>query len=370
MQDRESQRLISLAGPLLTGALKGESRESTAQGGITLDQVRSALAAAISTDGEKTTDTALIAADLAIAQATSAVKAAREAGNPQLSIEQRSSLEAIVCVTGRPSMRYRDGMVQQPIGDATANERWLTMLGRSRADINSRSASVGRVGLTTAGGVLPLGTAWRVGRDLVVTNKHVAIDLVANSDAPIASWKLDAARPSVVEFGCFDNTADPLTTSITEFVYCSESEDADLALLRVKSERALPAPLAIEWSVDVLGQTVDQTFKGRDVYIVGHPYVETTTAVEAAIFVRADGLKRCAPGQVMTLNASGPGFEHDCSTLAGNSGSCIFTTDTHKVVGLHVGGRGVNDITRIAKANVALAMGRLSQGQFAELVKS
>lgn len=32
-------------------------------------------------------------------------------------------------------------------------------------------------------------------------------------------------------------------------------------------------------------------------------------------------------------------FQHDCSTLGGNSGSCIVNLETHRIVGLHFGGR-------------------------------
>jgi hypothetical protein len=371
MNDRDLQRLIELAAPHLIGARAQDARESAAAGQtVPADRLRTALAAAISPVDTAPDGAALTAADRAISDATAAVRAVQEAKTAvRISDEQRSSLEAIVYVTGRPAMWYFDGRVQPPSGDAAANQHWITMLGLERDDINKRSQSVGRVGLVAARGVVPLGTGWRVAKDLVVTNRHVAARLMANAGDPVSAWTIGAEVQAIVEFGCTDRSADRQDTRVTEFVYCRESQNLDLALLRIATDRAVPEPLPLEWRIDMLGKASDGHFMGRDVYVVGHPYDDTSTGPAARVFVRADGLKRCSPGKVRSLAGSGPEFEHDCSTLSGNSGSCVFTADTHKVVGLHVGGRPADFQTGLASANVALALGRLSKGDFADLTK-
>ena len=49
-------------------------------------------------------------------------------------------------------------------------------------------------------------------------------------------------------------------------------------------------------------------------------------------------MKRVQPGFVVDAD-NWEQFTHGCSTLAGSSGSCVVSLSTGVVVGLHVGGR-------------------------------
>ena len=57
------------------------------------------------------------------------------------------------------------------------------------------------------------------------------------------------------------------------------------------------------------------------------------------IFADIYNVKRLQPGEIS--GAAPASFEllHDCSTLGGNSGSPVVDLETHRVLGLHVGGR-------------------------------
>jgi len=48
--------------------------------------------------------------------------------------------------------------------------------------------------------------------------------------------------------------------------------------------------------------------------------------------------KRIAPGRVASIDAVQRLLTHDCSTLGGNSGSCVVDLSTNSVIGLHFGG--------------------------------
>jgi V8-like Glu-specific endopeptidase len=62
-------------------------------------------------------------------------------------------------------------------------------------------------------------------------------------------------------------------------------------------------------------------------------------------------------------------FEHDCSTLGGNSGSCVLSVGGHVVVGLHYAGLDVDAAGR-GSANVALALSRLGSHPGAQLLRA
>ena len=57
------------------------------------------------------------------------------------------------------------------------------------------------------------------------------------------------------------------------------------------------------------------------------------------IFANVFNVKRLQPGEIRTVFDQRHILEHDCSTLGGNSGSCVVDLETKQVVGLHYGGR-------------------------------
>ena len=64
------------------------------------------------------------------------------------------------------------------------------------------------------------------------------------------------------------------------------------------------------------------------------------------IFGEIFEVKRLQPGEMTGL--TGKVFKHDCSTLGGNSGSCVVDLETHQVLGLHFGGRYLEGNTAVA----------------------
>jgi hypothetical protein len=289
-----------------------------------------------------------------------------------------ASLEAIIQVTGRPAMRYSDGRVEMPPSGLGENDRWRVLVATARSKINKVSASVGRIAVSRPGAADEhAGTAWRLGDDLVVTNRHVARELAGEPSAASRTWKIDAVKWVFVDFAVTDNAASTQRFAIGEIAYCAEEEDVDFAVLRFASAgAALPPALTMDWTPAALGgdrpgaAREPPHFRGEEIYVVGHPYRQRGSEAIAAVFGEADGCKRCSPGTVVSINASRPIFEHDCSTLGGNSGSCVFTVERHAVIGLHFGARSVDDVTGRGTTNLALALSQLGTHRAAEILRT
>jgi hypothetical protein len=318
----------------------------------------------------------------AVARARSAlarIKGGASANN--LADQDISALELIVLTVGRPAVRFRNGRVETPDNSLADNSRWYVLVGTQREKINGISSRVGRIACSHGAPYPVLGTGWRLGPDLVVTNRHVAHHLVSKPDDPSETWKIDPAKAPFVDFAYTDATSGPVSARIKEMVFCAPKPDAvDLAVLRIEiGSSAVPPPVSINWSEQALGRDLPAAdgaapvFQGMEVYAVGHPYRTQGTAQTEGVFGQADGRKRWAPGLVTKIDTGRPIFLHDSSTLTGNSGSCIVSTGTadHAAVGLHFGGKEMSGSrgTGLGSTNYAVAFARLGDHPAVQYLK-
>lgn len=295
-----------------------------------------------------------------------------------LSDDEMASLEVIVQVIGRPALRYVDGKVQPPTTDTAQNERWHVFVVIARKQIDAVSASVARLGLRRSDGVEEhLGTAWRLGDDLLVTNRHVVRPLVLDKSVPCAEWRLDPGRPCIADFSMTDHQASASRRCVVaSLAYCATEPAVDVAVLRLAvSAVVAPQALTLDFDSAALGRTVvgdsgPAHFEGEEIYVVGHPLQRLPTSDTLKVFGDADGRKRCSPGRTTAISTSGPVFEHDCSTLRGNSGSAVLTVRTHCVVGLHMGGHGANAAGTTGVANDAVAFANLGSHALAHVLRT
>jgi hypothetical protein len=266
----------------------------------------------------------------------------------RLTDDDVSALELIVETIGRPALRYRSGRVETPPNRLGDNSRWFVLVATQRKEINELSSRVGRVACQRGSASPVLGTGWRLAEDLVITNRHVASELATDRNAPPETWTIDAAKSPFIDFAYTDDAAAIAPYAITELVYCAKKGDIDLAVLRITANNdPLPPPIAIEWERVAVGRNIPDAsgeahhFQGGEVYAVGHPYQLQANAAIRGVFGQADGRKRWSPGLVTKIETEQPLMWHDCSTLGGNSGSCIVAIGArgHAAVGLHFGGR-------------------------------
>ena len=350
--------LVDLAAGLLA---RGGGLQSADGGGAIdderlVDAVRAAIeAAAEPVPGAEDESLRRAAARRVVAGARAAIREVAEGRSASnLTDEQRANLEAIVHVIGRPAVPYARCHVGLPPVELGENERWIVLINAFRGDINRVSQSVARMELADVSGPGGfLGTGWRTAVNLLVTNRHVIHPLVANASDSPASWAFKPDARIALDFcATADSHSQRLLTSAA-VVHCAPEPDIDLAVLRIGDAAAAVPALSIDWSSDSAPQV------GGEVYIVGHPYRDVESVASQLVFGRSDGAKRWAPGEITSVAGCAPVFEHDCSTLGGNSGSCVFDMQMHTVVGLHVGGRNVNDATSRGEANIAVRLAAL-----------
>ncbi|MFF1494689.1 trypsin-like serine peptidase [Streptomyces sp. NPDC058304] len=238
-------------------------------------------------------------------------------------------VEAIVLLEGRPALLIQGQDFPTQQGD------WVVLEGQ-RAAIRESIARVGRVEVTGHASLDWLGTAFLVGPDVVMTNRHVAVEFATGDGAgwtfrPGMSARLDLAEELAAVPG--DGS---LEFAVTEVV--GIHPDVDMALLRIDTARgggarATPVAVAADPPADV---------PGRPVYVIGYPAEDGRRNEPEAmrrIFMDVYNVKRLQPGTTTGLVPGELTVKHDCSTLGGNSGSPVFDLVDHRVLGLHYGGR-------------------------------
>ncbi|WP_149183725.1 serine protease [Streptomyces sp. TRM49041] len=243
--------------------------------------------------------------------------------------DESFGLEAIVLLEGRPALLVQDSDFPPQEGD------WAVLNGQ-RAAIRESLARVGRVDVSGHVSLDWVGTAFLVGRDVVMTNRHVAVEF-ARGDG--AGWTfqpgLGAAMDLSREYGALPG-AGGLTYAVTEVV--GVHQGVDMALLRVAPApggQPLPTPLAV-------AADAPADLPGHPVYVVGHPAWDGRRNEPESmrrIFMDIYNVKRLQPGTANQLLPDRMVMTHDCSTLGGNSGSPVFDLTDHRVLGLHFGGR-------------------------------
>lgn len=361
----KAHRLVELAKQLME---RGGSLESgAASGPISDERLTEAIAKRIAErtpEGELETELAPVPAiserikdraRKALDRATSGVSG--------LDDSDLASLEVIVRLVGRPALRFPGGHLEAPDDIGGENVLWQVLIATDYQTINKLSRSVGRIDLEPPGSpVEPIGTGWRIGSNLIVTNRHVLRRLVQDPNSPIDEWLIDPAIPAIIDFDA-DNPNSTERTSIATVGWCS-NDKLDIAVLVLRnSSTAFPDPLPLRWEASDLGRTIDSdgaaSFQGKQIYVIGYPYVSEVTSPTSQVFGKADGTQRFAPGFATAMESAKPIFEHDCSTLGGNSGSPVFSVDYHAVVGLHFGAEGaVGDGT--GTSNDAIALSKLT----------
>ena len=260
-----------------------------------------------------------------------------------LTSNEMQGLEAIVLVLGRPAI-----LIQH--GDYLAQPEPWDILEPEHAHLKQKFPSVGRIEISQDG-LLPqeIGTGFLVAPDVVMTNRHVAkaiLDLNGGSFRNGLTPQIDFLRES--------GNPGKAVFALTEIIGIHDDDAIDLALLRVSSDspEGVPLPPPITLAADP-----PDTSKKRVVYVVGYPATDnggvTPPAVLRDIFGDIVRVKRLAPGMLMKME-NDKQFDHDCSTLGGNSGSCVVDLDKDLVIGLHF--QGV-----FKQANTAVALWELKK---------
>lgn len=244
-----------------------------------------------------------------------------------LTASQKTGLEAIVFLTHRPAILVQhQTFLQVP-------QEWQ-ILNTLRDGINKTIQSVGRIEVSGHPNFDWLGTGFLVAEDVVMTNRHVAMEFTMGS---LGNWQFKPGMAGQIdykeEFGVLEHAEFRFTEVI------GIHEVYDLALLRVEHMRGpgvfVPSPLSI-------AARPPEIIDGRTVFACGYPASDSRRndpREMIRIFSNIFDVKRIQPGELRRFDSYQNVVMHDCSTLGGNSGSCIVDLETNQVLGLHFGGR-------------------------------
>ena len=255
-------------------------------------------------------------------------KLKHEGASAKLDPSEKLGLEAIILVTGRPALLIQNGAFFPPPED------WKE-LETHRTTIQSLFPSIGRIEVKGHPDFEWIGTGFLVADDVIMTNRHVALEF-SREDRARRTWKFAVGMTASIDYNEELGATNPFEFALTGVIGVHDKHD--MALLQVakksRTRRKAPEPLAVDKSA--------KAKKGRKVYVVGYPASDSRRndpEVMRRIFANIYDVKRLQPGQLTAVTAAKIELNHDCSTLGGNSGSCVIDLETHKVVGLHFGGR-------------------------------
>jgi S1-C subfamily serine protease len=181
----------------------------------------------------------------------------------------------------------------------------------------------------------PIGTGFIAAPGIIATNKHVA--------EQFAKWD-EQGRGEIREaFSIRINFTKeaPSCHSVDDIVPISSKpilvhQHYDVALFTIDNSL----------SREVLPIATEETYaEGEVVAIIGYPARDSRSPrnEQENIFLSEDGrppalflVKRLQPGEIMRLDQDDPSeFDHDASTLGGNSGSPVVRLSDGAVIGLH-----------------------------------
>ena len=205
-----------------------------------------------------------------------------------------------------------------------------------RERIEKTFPSIGRIDITERRRYE--GTGFVVGKNLVMTNRHVAqifTEGVGRQRVRLQPWgsEIDFAEaPSAEEAEGYE-----LIEPIMIHPYW------DMALFRAD----LPDLPTLKISTATYESLL---WRNQDVVVIGYPAHDSRNGLQAQqdVFGNEYEVKRIAPGRITQrqrrissrwLRSPVPALAHDASTLGGNSGSAILNVEDGTVAGLHFAGR-------------------------------
>src|SRR5262249_14580855 len=155
----------------------------------------------------------------------------------EISDQEQSGLEAIILLAGRPAILIQEGNFMEP-------PKLWARLNDARAQIKESIRRVGRIEVSNNPNFEWLGTGFLAGKDVVITNRHVAVEF--SRQASDRSWTFRAPMGASVNMLAELGSESSLTFRVAEIV--GIHEEHDMAVLRVDQTSGpdkLPDPLTI-----------------------------------------------------------------------------------------------------------------------------
>jgi endonuclease G len=249
-----------------------------------------------------------------------------------ISPDEAFGLEAIVLPDKRPVV-----FIHNNAFDTVLMDEWVHL---NKPEVHARLEkwfpSIGRIELPMTPDIPYGGTGFVVGRNLLMTNRHVARRFSEGLGLNVTYF----AGHSAIDFQREEGMPEPPASAWLQIVRVRMIHPFwDMALLEVDGlpPTAKPIPMSVQ---------PPEAFEGKDVVVVGYPMRDyrNDLDVQDRVFARKYGVKRMQPGKgrqgasVESFGHPVDAMTHDSSTLGGNSGSAVIEVATGTVIGLHFGG--------------------------------
>ena len=258
---------------------------------------------------------------------------------------EMDALEAIILPAERPVVDIVDGSY----GDIPAPFAHFATDEGIRNRIENVVPAVGRIGLPERPDVPFAGTGFVVGDGVMMTNRHVA-QLFAQG---LGRDRLQFVNGQSADVNFTHELGQEVGYDFVVESILMVHPYWDMALVEVSGLDISPLGILAEDPNDL---------NGNDVAVTGYPAFDSRNNAELQfrIFRGSFNVKRLQPGRLKpraNIRSFGNRVDaaaHDCSTLGGNSGSCVVDVNTGKVVALHFAGRYL-------EANYAVPMSELAK---------
>ena len=263
-----------------------------------------------------------------------------QGGDADLDPEEMFGLEAIVHIEGRPAILVQEGHFLPPPVTWQALEQ-------ARDAIENTLKSVGRIEVDGHPSYEWVGTGFLVAEDVIMTNRHVANVFCRSTGMGLCRhWAFEPGMTARVDYVEELGAETPAEFALTDVIGVHDT--FDLALFRAErtSSQGLASPDPL-----VIASEAPASDQGHQVYVVGYPAWDgrrNDPVPMQRIFSNIFNVKRLQPGEIMQVLSAQGLLRHDCSTLGGNSGSCVVDLESHRVIGLHFGGRYLQGNSAVA----------------------
>jgi DNA/RNA endonuclease G (NUC1) len=249
--------------------------------------------------------------------------------NEPLTPDEQFALEAIIIPDKRPAVDVVNGdfAVTHPLWTKFSTDAAI------HARLKNALPSIGRIELPTNPSVPYGGTGFVVGKDLLMTNRHVAEIFASGLGVRTLAFRPGSAA---VDFKREKGSPDSSPIAVRDVIMIHPYWD--MALLRVDGLNGHP-PL-------VLSLVHPEDAVRREIAVVGYPAFDprNDAAVQNQVFGGVYYIKRLQPGligrrrSIQSFENQVSATTHDSSTLGGNSGSAVIDATTGHVIALHFAG--------------------------------
>lgn len=277
----------------------------------------------------------LAANDSALAEASADLGFGTEALEIALSpedLDQAVELESIAMRRERPVLAIRDNVAQLKFQDPQDGVIWGARLKAAAPLLKVVIPAVGRINLV-AGGLDWVGTGWLVHENIIVTNRHVALEFAARKGNGF-TFKMGVEQEIAANLDFLQEIDNPkeLVFKLLKPLHIEDAPGPDVAFFEIDM---MSGDARLAKRID-LATRIAAT---ENVATIGYPAYDSRIPepeLMERIYGKVYNKKRLAPGGVTRIEETR--IFHTCTTLGGNSGSVVLDLDNGVAIGLHFSG--------------------------------